>query len=254
MQIYTHQHYDNKQATIAHIIDHFDQLGQVIYDGRNTVKKFDIDGKWYNCKRFKKPNIINKMVYRFIRKPKAQRSFEYAQRLLEKKIGTPRPVAYAIDIDGLGLGYSYYISDQLEADFTFRELINDDSIKDKERILRSYTAFMYKMHEAGVYFMDNSPGNTLIFRDQQGDYQFALVDLNRMKFYDIPWQDRLRNFERLSPQRWMYEVMGDEYSLLSQKPNSNQTIEQMWVYTQEFQRKFQRKKRFKKRLKSLFKL
>lgn len=232
-------------------IEQFDEVGRSLHDGRNAVKVIEVEGESINFKRFKKPNAINKIVYRFFRKSKAQRSYEYATILKEKGIGTPEPIAYLEEKSGLHFGSSFYISRQLDCDFTYRELINDDNIENKEQILRAYTQFLFHMHEAGVYFLDNSPGNTLITK--VGDhYEFALVDLNRMKFYDIPWDDRLKNFERLSPQKWMYEVMGDEYATLSRK-RPQETISQMWQYTQNFQEAFHRKKRLKKKFKSLIK-
>lgn len=236
---------------IQNAIERFDTIGRSLHDGRNVVKVIEIKGERLNFKRFKKPNAINKIVYRFFRKSKAQRSYEYATILKEKGIGTPDPIAYIEEKGILSFGISFYISKQLDCDFTYRELINDESIDNKEQILKEYTQFLFQMHEAGVYFLDNSPGNTLI--SKVGDhYKFALVDLNRMKFYDIPWGDRLKNFERLSPQKWMYEIMGLEYATLSRK-RPEETISQMWQYTQDFQEAFHRKKRFKKKWKSLIK-
>lgn len=249
MKMVTHNTYTQITPQILAAVDQFDHTGEVLYRGRNTVKVMLINGERFNFKRFKKPNLINKLIYRFVRKSKAQRSYEYANILTDLGIGTPEPVAYIEDLQLITLGYSYYISRQLDCDFTFRELINNDQITDKSKVLIEFARFMYHLHEAGVYFLDHSPGNTLISR--VGDQcQFALVDLNRMKFYDIPWQDRLKNFERLSPQRWMYEVMGQEYATLSRK-RPKETIEQMWKYTQDFQQAFHRKRALKKKLKSI---
>lgn len=50
----------------------------------------------------------------------------------------------------------------------------------------------------------------------------------------------------------MYEVMGKEYATLSRK-RPEETIAQMWKYTQDFQEAFHRKKRLKKKFKSLIK-
>jgi tRNA A-37 threonylcarbamoyl transferase component Bud32 len=245
----------SKHLELAKFIDesisNFDSQGIVLYEGRNVVKVFDLSGMSINIKRFKKPNLVNSFAYRFVRKSKAQRSFEYARILLEKGIETPDPIAYFENYSSTNFKYSYYVAAHFNADFTYRELIHDGSIENREDILRQYTRFVHKMHEAGVYFMDNSPGNTLIAMDGK-IASFFLVDLNRMKFYDIPYEDRLKNFERLSPEKWMYEIMGDEYAILLGK-NSKEVIEKMWNYTQQFQEKFHRKKELKKKLKAFFK-
>ena len=61
---------------------------------RNTLKLFSIDNYTFNIKSFKVPNIINQIAYNFFRKSKAQRSFVYANRLIDIGIGTPQPIAF----------------------------------------------------------------------------------------------------------------------------------------------------------------
>jgi hypothetical protein len=228
----------------------FNESTQQLGDDRNKIKIVTHDGKKLVVKSFKTPNFINKIAYRFFRKSKAARSYHNAQYLEKNGIGTPTPVAYLEQLSALGLHESYYVSTYTDHDFTYREITNDDELEDKENILIQFTQFMFKMHEAGIYFLDHSPGNTLI--KKEGDqYQFYLVDLNRMKFYDIPYEDRLKNFERLSPKKWMYNIMGTEYARLTEN-ESTTTIEIMWKYTQEFQEAFHKKKRMKKKIKGVF--
>jgi hypothetical protein len=60
----------------------------------------------------------------------------------------------------------------------------------------------------------------------------------------------LKNFERLAPYKWMYDIMGKEYASLSGR-DEKETIDVMWRYTHKFQEAFYRKKRFKKRWKKI---
>jgi hypothetical protein len=70
------------------------------------------------------------------------------------------------------------------------------------------------MHRHSIYFLDHSPGNTLIARE--GDaWRFYLVDLNRMKFRRISPCAGLRNFYRLNADEEMIKVMADEYARLT---------------------------------------
>lgn len=250
MKLVTAKAYQNTSTAIEQAAVSFNQTGSVLYEGRNVVKILEIAGERINVKRFRTPNLLNKVVYRFFRKSKAQRSFEYAQRLQDHKVGTPHPIAFLEQYTTWGLGYSFYFSQQLDCDFTFRALIHDDTIKNRNEILRHYVAFVFHMHEQGIYFLDNSPGNTLITKNASG-YEFALVDLNRMRFYDIPYEDRLRNFERLAPVKWMYEIMGAEYARLS-GTNPQEAIDKMWGFTERFQEKFHSKRALKNKIKGLF--
>ena len=58
------------------------------------VKLFDLNGTKVNIKAFKTPMIINRLIYGFIRKSKARRSFEYANRLSTLDIKSPTPIAF----------------------------------------------------------------------------------------------------------------------------------------------------------------
>ncbi|BAO55584.1 lipopolysaccharide kinase InaA family protein [Nonlabens marinus] len=231
------------------ILELFQDSDRKLGDDRNQIKIVQFEGRKLVVKSFKIPNAINRIVYRFFRKSKAERSYLNALYLKSRNLGTPEPLAYLEEIGPARFHQSYYVSEFVEHDFTFRELAADDTIKNKKEILKAFTQFIYQLHEANVYFLDNSPGNTLILISGN-EYKFYLVDLNRMKFYDIPVKDRLKNFERLSPQKWMFDIMGAEYARLSQL-DPEETINTMWNHVQAFQDHFQNKKKWKKRLKKI---
>ncbi|MFV8224614.1 lipopolysaccharide kinase InaA family protein [Christiangramia aquimixticola] len=247
MQVHFAKDYESKSSEILPVLESFHSGGETIKDSRNKLKIFKLNGRDFNVKAFRVPNLVNKVVYRFFRKSKAQRSFEYASILKTKGIGTPDPVAYAEEPQGLTFGRSFYVSEHLAYDLTFRELVTEPEYPDHENILRAFTRFTYKLHQNQVQFLDHSPGNTLIIRN--GDaYDFYLVDLNRMNFKELTFEERMLNFSRLTPKKEMIEVMADEYSKLIDK-SKTEVFEKMWFYTNQFQEKFHRKKRLKKKLK-----
>ena len=103
------------------------------------------------------------------------------------------------------------------------------------------------LHEKGVYFLDHSPGNTLIKKQEQG-YKFYLVDLNRMKFKSLSYNERIKNFDRLSKHENMVKIMSDEYAKCIDK-NPEEVFDLMWKYTNQFRTKIRRKKNLKKKFK-----
>ncbi|PTX42365.1 lipopolysaccharide kinase (Kdo/WaaP) family protein [Christiangramia gaetbulicola] len=233
---------------IEELIREFESEGETLFDkGRNTIKLFELEQGIFNIKSFKIPNLVNKIAYKYFRKSKAERSYNYALVLKKKGIGTPDPIAYCINQSGLTFGESYYISEQIKADLTYRELVTDPGYPDYENILRAFTRFTFELHEKQVQFLDHSPGNTLI-QKKGDDYNFFLVDLNRMNFKELNFEERMLNFSRLTPKKEMVEVMADEYAKLIDRPKA-EVFEKMWFYTNQFQEKFQRKKRLKKKLK-----
>lgn len=222
---------------------------EILQKGRNVIVRHILsNGEEIVIKSFKIPNFINKIIYRFFRKSKAKRSFEYATILLNKGIGTPKPIVFFECFDIVGLNESYYVSEHIKADLTYRELVQTD-YPDGENILRQFTRFSYEMHQKGVEFLDHSPGNTLIKDNKDNTYSFYLVDLNRMKFHEsIDFHTRMKNLSHLTPQKEMIAIMSNEYAKLSGE-SEDLIFENLWKFTSEFQFRYHRKKRIKKKLK-----
>ena len=232
---------------IDSIISNFNTSGKLFGKAaRNSIKLFDLNGVTINVKSFKIPSLLNKIAYKYFRKSKARRSFEYANKLQDLGIGTPKPIAYYEYFSFIGLQESYYVCEHLNYDLTFRELITKPDYPDHEKILRQFTKFTWQLHEKGIYFKDHSPGNTLIVKNNN-EYYFYLVDLNRMSFVTLDFETRMKNFSRLTPKKEMIKVMSDEYATLSGEA-LEKVFEKMWLYTQQFQEKFHRKKRLKQKL------
>lgn len=239
------------QNYIAQIVSDFNSSGELFGNGdRNKIKLFDLNGKTINIKSFKIPNIVNKVAYKYFRKSKAKRSFEYATILLEKGIGTPEPIAFLENFNFIGLRDSYYVSEHLVTELTYRELVEIPDYPDHDNILRQFSKFCFDLHEKGIEFLDHSPGNTLIKKMENDQYAFFLVDLNRMNFHDhMSFEQRMNNFSRLTPKKEMVAVMSNEYSKYYKEKSEAEIFEKMWQATVDFQESFAKKKRLKKKLK-----
>lgn len=231
------------------IIHDFEKSGQVLVEGkRNKIKIFQYRGITINVKSFKVPILINGLIYKSFRKSKAKRSFENAQILINKGIGTPKPIAFYENFNWLLLRESYYICEQLQPDLVFKNFVENTFRPDSDEILKGIAKFSYLLHENGIEFLDHSPGNTLIKKNQEGVYEFYLVDLNRMKFHDAMSFDlRMKNLSRLTPSKEMIKVISTEYARLYNK-NPEEVFELLWKYTFDFQKKYYRKIKIKKRL------
>lgn len=239
---------DDFNHQLLNFISNFKDQGIMFNDGdRNVIKTKVIDDIHVNVKSFKTPNFINRIVYRFFRKSKAQRSFEFAQQLKALGIGTPEPYGYFENTGPFTFNQSFYASAHLDADLTYRDLTLDLDYPNHEDILRAFTRFSYKLHQKSVNFLDHSPGNTLI-RINDDNYSFYLVDLNRMRFEQMSFESRMKNLSKLTIHESIIRVMSNEYAKCS---GEDETIifETLWRETQAFQYKYHRKKRFKKRLK-----
>ncbi|GGD28561.1 hypothetical protein GCM10011343_18410 [Flavobacterium orientale] len=238
---------DLDKTSLLEIIDKSQDLGEVLVRGsRNTLKVLDYNGLQLTIKSFKVPNLINKVVYKFFRKSKARRSFEHAKILLQKGINTPKPIAYFEELTFFGIRKSYYVSDYLNYDFSIREVFMDKNFPNRKEIIIQFTQFTFKLHEVGVEFLDHSPGNTLIKVNENGAYDFYLVDLNRMKFHSIlTFKQRMKNFSRLSLEDDVLKHISSEYAKLN-----DVTFDKVYSSMSSFVNQFTSKNEFKKQLKN----
>ena len=248
MKIQIAEPYQYLEEDLMEVINNFDRSGKMLFKGsRNSIRKVKIQGQRLTIKSFQLPNLINKFVYRFIRKSKAQRSFEYGQELINNGFLTPKPVAWIEERRLFTLGRSYYISKRLRKHITFRELINNPDLENWEEILIAFTEFTHQLHKANIFFLDHSPGNTLIKKGKKGGWKFYLVDLNRMKFKQLSNQEKINNFSTLSATSKMLEIMATEYAKLEGWP-IEETIEKFNKADQKFKERKNSKKKLKKLL------
>ncbi len=236
-----HPDFEALKPQLQLAIDGFSENSDFLTKGeRNVIKKKEIDGENYTIKSFKIPGFFQRWIYRFFRKSKARRSFEYASRLIGLGINTPFPIGYAETFSG-GLKESYYICKHLDFDFDFRVLNHNPTWPNRNEILQQVAAFTFKLHENNINFLDHSPGNTLIVEKGEENYEFYLIDLNRMRFEPMSFEQRMKNFRRLWLSKHMINVMANTYAELS-----NNTFELTHALMTKYSRAFQKKVNSKK--------
>jgi hypothetical protein len=243
-----HSKFEHLKPELEKLINNFEEVGEFVTRGeRNVIKKVIIAGKTFNIKSFKKPSFFQGLVYQFLRKSKAKRSFEYASKLIECSINTPYPIAYS-EVFSAGLKASYYVSEHIDYDFDFRDLIHSPKYPNRVEILKQFTAFSFKLHENNVNFLDHSPGNTLIKDRGEGHYDFYLIDLNRMRFEALSLDKRMKNLRRLWLSKTMINIITAEYSKLD-----NMSFELTHATLSKHSRAFQKKRNSKKLRRRLLK-
>src|SRR5690554_8061880 len=72
----------------------FPEEGSTIYKIRNEIKVIELEGHRLCVKAFAPANPINRIVYAWLRKSKAKRSFLNAFKLQKLVIETPEPLAW----------------------------------------------------------------------------------------------------------------------------------------------------------------
>lgn len=221
----------------------FNSIGNVIQKSRNVIKRIKEGGVEMNIKRFRRPHFINRIAYTFFLKTKAYKAYNNAIVLTEKGFNTPAPIAYIELFENGLLSYSYFISLQL----TNVKEIRDNyfcGVKGNEIFLSKLARYSAQLHKAGVLHLDYSPGNILINEEQ---HHFILVDINRMKFKDVSFEEGCASFCRLFEKEDVYRFVGCIYA---QEMNwdKEETINKMIHYKRRFETKKRRKAFFKRLL------
>ena len=236
-----HPDFNMFESEILTCVETFQASGKDVLVGkRNQIKKFEMGNHQINIKSFKSPNAFNALVYKYIRPSKAKRSYDYANKLMSLGISTPQPIAFIEYAPLRGLNSSYYISKHIDYDLDFRVLIHKQSLPNRVKILQEFTEFTFRLHENNINFLDHSPGNTIIKKDDNR-YNFYLIDLNRMRFETMDFNKRMHNFRRLWLSKTMIRIMAKTYAELYGK-TYEETHRLMLEHSLKFQRKSNQKK------------
>lgn len=204
---------DSKYSFLKDFIEslpiNFNRDGELLYEGRNVVKAFEHNGEKFVVKSFTGVSKLNRYIYRWIRKSKAQRSFEFSKLFIDNGIATPSPIAWIDKYKGLSLSESYYISNYTD----WPPLLNFIGTKEEETLLTHLAAFAYELHHKGIFHGDFNLTNILIGQGE-GRPQFSLIDNNRTKFKGYSLKRGACNFRRLTLERAHFIVIAKKYSEL----------------------------------------
>lgn len=232
MKIVINPEYSFLTDFINDLPENFFSGGEIIYNERNVLKRYQVQGVDMIVKSFKVPILVNRIAYAFFRKSKAYRSYEYALEILRRGGNTPAPIAYIEEYkDGL-LNRSYYISIFDARATTIREYM-DGSNLDAEAMWRSFVRFTINIHRSGILHIDYSPGNVLMETKSDGSFRFSLIDINRLRFKEVSQEEALSNFDRLAlsveVSTRLAEIYAEECSL-----DKNETVRKINKYSDRF--------------------
>ncbi len=189
--------------------DRFASEGETLHDGRNTVKRFTIDGRRLIVKRYKRPNIVQRIAYTFFERSKAERAYDFAAVLRDRGISTPHEVAYIEQSSGGLLVSSYFVSEEC-AWPSLREALERP---DFDRTLASALGrYLVGLHERHIAHGDLNLGNILYHAQADGTYAFALIDTNRSHFGPLSRRDCLHNLLRLTYDTALMRFVVREYA------------------------------------------
>lgn len=224
----------------------FDEQGELIYDKRNRLKIFKVKGSTIGqiaVKRFKRPNVIQNVVYSFFAKNKAYRAFYNALTLLERGIKTPHPVAFMEEIVGRRfIGHTYLVTEVI--DWPPIKSVLKEQHDYNEEVLTDFARFAAQLHAAGILHHDLNDTNVLFQRTQQGT-EFALIDNNRMDILPLGQQptdfQRYENLTRFTNRLERFRFVAQRY--IEYRNNADDNLDEMLEVKKKHDRQRLRRKR-----------
>lgn len=188
----------------------FEQSGTTIHKGRNELKKYQVDKLNLIVKSYKRPLFINRIIYGWFRKSKAERAYLNAKTLLDNHIGTPPPVGYMTVGKNFLFDKSFFVSVESTCPYIYNDL-NKQHFTRRNEILEAIAHTTAALHEKGFLHKDYSGGN-ILFDDSNEKIHVEIIDLNRMHFSKIDVKTGCKNFERLTASEEMLEIIGKAYA------------------------------------------
>lgn len=232
-------------AYIANLPESFERSGILIWNGRNKIKAVDItinDVKRMVVKRFKRPNLIQKIGYIF-RSHKARKSYQNGMEMIRRGINTPEPIAYVEIRKGLLLSDAYYLCKELTHCTEIREAFEKEEW-DKD-VAKALAHLFAQLHERGILHNDMNNTN-ILFSNEEGEIHFTLIDINRVTFHDsihtIPMKERIENMTRFTGRYDLFQFIAKEYASACGIPNPEQWAKEALMQKKQHDRNWNRRK------------
>lgn len=228
--------------------ERFEQEGEMLYDGRNRVKLFMYAGRQLVVKRYKRPHLIQRIVYKWFRPSKAERAYRFAFSLEKMGIDTPEPLAY-VEVGGcLLFGDSYFVSarcadpDLMGALYKPAEFPRPLAVAWADRLA--------EFHEKGFLHGDLNLANILYRTDPQtGACRFTVIDINRSHFRPHPSPDEcMDNLVRLTHRVDLLCFLVAAYAR-RRGWDEEQTVNGVLVRLRAFEQRCERKQKLKQKMK-----
>lgn len=195
MKYFIHKEYRELESWIHAIPFQKMEEDHVFCENRNRVVLTHYQGKAMVIKKYKRPLLFNRIVYSFIRKSKPERAYFNALRLQQMGIKTACPIAYIVEKKYGLYDIGWFVSEYVQAP-TLKEVCADLPLDKLEKLSYDFAIFSHDVFKKGVIDKDFNSSNIMV-REDSGNYQFALIDVNRIKWGESNLAEQMRTMERL---------------------------------------------------------
>lgn len=188
--------FDYLSDCIYRIPTHDYEVEKVFCNSRNTVELVIFHGEQFVVKRYKRPTLANCVIYTWFRKPKPRQAYENAFLLSNLGIETAEPVAY-IESFKHGIFHTGWFIARYLPYKSAKEVYNSlTSTYIRKRFATDFFKFVSNLFREHITNKDFNAGNILAYATPKG-YNFAMIDINRLKKSKISLSDETRALDQL---------------------------------------------------------
>lgn len=211
MRIIIHPKFQAESSFISEIPKRFETEGEMIYDGRNTVKRFRNNENEWIVKRYKNPNVFQQVAYSFFKKSKAERAYIYADKLRKANIDTPEGIAYIEEKKNGLLHFGYFISATCNDACVASAL--EGTYDYDLNLARAVAGFIVTLHSKGILYGELTLHNILYHKDEKGNFHFSVIHTSRSLFKkELTRMECLNNMKRVTHHRDLLEYIVEQYA------------------------------------------
>lgn len=240
MRFELHPDYQHLSDFIGQLPAIFSHEGELIYDKRNKVRRFIYKNEHLIVKKFKRPHLIQRIVYTYFKKSKAERAYSYAGVFRQSGIDTPHEIAF-IEIKENGFfTESYFVSTEC-TDTPLMPVLN--KVGFDKQIAQELASYLVCLHTKGILHGDLNLNN-ILYRMENGCCLFTLIDTNRSTFMTEPdMQTCMNNLKRLTHNKELMDYVVRAYATIRQwDPDKCATL--VFRCLSSFEEKVRRKRQF----------
>ncbi len=188
--------------------------GELVYDERNKIRRITLsDGNHVIVKKYKKPNLFQRICYSTLWSNKAKKAFLYGNRLLFLGIDTPEPIACVTYYNCIGMVEEYYFLSTEDTRPDCR-ILRDGNMDNPQPLIDALSQYLIFLHQQGFLHGDTNLSNFLYEKKADGTYHFAVIDTNRSRFKHRPAtkKEALSNLVRITHDRRLLSAIVHSYA------------------------------------------
>ena len=202
--------YSFLREVILSLPENFSNHGRIVCSEKNVIRSVVWEGILVEIKQFKYNTLVDRYWFATFGKSKAQLGYENSDRLLNLGINTPERIAYITSYKYGMLYEDFYV--YLSIDYKSLDELIKLPLSSSLNALKTFARFSFNLHSLGIFPKDYT-ANNIAYTLRSNEYNFVLIDNDRISFSKFFAKKGVRNLQRLYLPADRFSIIISEYAL-----------------------------------------